>query len=133
MAPMLCWKLMDPFVQKLIRRLQDPSGPLSRNRHFHTFETPEGKLALKVARRLKSLQRDILACAREGKRARVVHHFSGKGFHRIELVLERLRGSRTSILAEGELELLRELPGVQEVLELAPEWKHSNDAPGTSP
>jgi hypothetical protein len=106
---------MDPFVQKLIRRLHDPSRPLSRNRHFHTFETPEGKMALKAARRLKSLQRDILACAREGRYAQVIR--SGKkGQLQIELQLERIRGRRVSILKEGELELLEELPGVREAL-----------------
>ena len=48
---------MDPFVQRLILRLHHPSQPLSRNRHFATFDTPEGRAALRISRRLKSLQK----------------------------------------------------------------------------
>ena len=41
---------MDPFVRRLVERLQDPEQPLSRNRHFHTFDSPEGRTALRVFR-----------------------------------------------------------------------------------
>ena len=46
---------MDAFVRRLVERLLEPSEPLSRNRHFHTFETPEGRRALKLARRLRGI------------------------------------------------------------------------------
>src|SRR4051794_26727251 len=107
---------MDPFVRRLIQRLHDPSRPLSRNRHFHTFETPEGKAALKASRRLRSLQKDILACLQEGKPARLLRKQMADGEHRIELVFDRVKGTRVSVLRDAELELLRELPGVKDAL-----------------
>jgi hypothetical protein len=114
---------MDPFVQRLIRRLHHPSQPLSRNRHFATFDTPEGRAALRISRRLKSLQKDILQCHGEGGEVRFARQeaVEGKeGEHRIELTLQRLRGRRVSMLAGAEFELLRELPGVSEALREEP-------------
>ncbi len=108
---------MDPFVRRLVQRMLDESRPLSRNRHFHTFSTPEGKLALRTTRRLRSLQADILACGSEGQPARFVRHDVEDGEHRVELRLERLSGRRTSRLLPAEFELLLELPGVRPVLE----------------
>lgn len=108
---------MDPFVRRLILRMLDPARPLSRNRHFHTFATPEGKQALKASRRLRSLQADILACRAEGQPARFVRLEENEGQLRIELLMERIGGRRTSILDAAEFELLLELPGVRPVLE----------------
>lgn len=110
---------MDPFVRRLIERLHDPSRPLTRNRHFHTFETPEGRAALKLSRRLKSLQKDILACTVEGGRARVVRHDADDGSCRVELALERVKGKRVSMLEDAEFELLTALPGVKAALDVA--------------
>ena len=107
---------MDLFVQRLVQRLLDPARPLSRNRHFHTFDTPEGRSALKVSRRLRSLQRDILACHAEGGSPRVSRNDGPGGERRIELHMERIQGRRVSLLLEAELELLRQLPGVREAL-----------------
>ncbi|MCP3170122.1 hypothetical protein LZ199_45235 [Myxococcus sp. QH3KD-4-1] len=112
---------MDPFVRRLVERLHDPSKPLSRNRHFHTFDTPEGRMALKVVRRLRSLQKDILACRAEGRRARIFRRVNAAGDHRIELTMERLSGKRVSVLQTAELELLSALPGVREALEILEE------------
>jgi hypothetical protein len=108
---------MDPFVRRLVERLHDPTRPLSRNRHFHTFDTPEGRSALRVSRRLKSLQRDIIACHKEGSRARFYRQEGPEGQLRIELLLERIQGRRMALLQEAEFELLSQLPGVREVLE----------------
>ncbi|HVE82399.1 MAG TPA: hypothetical protein VND93_06115 [Myxococcales bacterium] len=112
---------MDPFVRRLIQRLHHPSVPLSRNRHFATFDTPEGRAALRISRRLKSLQKDILLCRGEGGQVRFTRQDdpergNGEGEHRIELTLQRLRGRRVAMLAGAEFELLRELPGVREAL-----------------
>ncbi|XXF80327.1 hypothetical protein P2318_11395 [Myxococcaceae bacterium GXIMD 01537] len=107
---------MDPFVRRLVERLHDPSRPLSRNRHFHTFDTPEGRSALKVSRRLKSLQRDILACLKEGQRARFFRHVDDAGEYRVELQFERVQGRRVSHLKDAEFELLAQLPGVRDAL-----------------
>ncbi|MDC0709226.1 hypothetical protein POL68_12205 [Stigmatella sp. ncwal1] len=108
---------MDPFVRRLVERLHDPTRPLSRNRHFHTFDTPEGRSALKVSRRLKSLQRDILSCYQEGHRPRFFRHVGPEGETRIELLMERIQGRRVSHLQDAEFELLAQLPGVREALE----------------
>ena len=59
---------MDPFVRRLVERLNDPARPLSRNRHFHTFDNPDGQQALRIARRLHALRQDIEKCLREGGR-----------------------------------------------------------------
>jgi hypothetical protein len=106
---------LDPFVRRLVLRLHDPSQPLSRNRHFHTFDTPEGRKALKLSRRLKGLQTDLLAAASEGQRAEV-HELSKDGELRLELRFVRMGGRRVSSLTRAEFELLCELPGVQDAL-----------------
>lgn len=109
---------MDPFVRRLVERLHDPSKPLSRNRHFHTFDTPEGRLALKVFRRLRSLRNDILACQAEGRRARITRQMDAEGGYRIELLMERMSGRRVSMLQAAEFELLAGMPGVRDALEI---------------
>jgi hypothetical protein len=102
---------VDPFVRQLVQRLHAPGAPLSRNRHFHTFETPEGRAALRISRRLRSLARDIQACSGEGRRVRCTPSDPGDaGEVKIQLTLERLSGKRTSLLTKDEFELLRELP-----------------------
>lgn len=116
---------MDAFVRRLIQRLFDPSRPLSRNRHFHAFDNPEGRYALKTSRRLRSLQREILACHREGHPARVSRRLPRGSERVVELLLEHPRGKQLAVLAESEFELLRDLPGVAEAL--------SEPAPSQSP
>ncbi len=103
---------MDLFVRRLVERLHDPGQPLTRNRHFHTFETPEGRLALKVARRLRGLQRDILRCAEDGGGTQMSRDAQEHGEPRIEIRLALGRGTRTSYLSPDEFELLLRLPGV---------------------
>jgi hypothetical protein len=107
---------MDPFIRRLIERLHDPATPLSRNRHFHTFDTPEGRRAIKTSRRLKSLQRDLLALAKEGRRARVTRSGGKQGEARIEIQMERVKGRRTTVLEPDEFALLEKLPGVKDSL-----------------
>ena len=107
---------MDAFVRRLVERLHDAARPLSRNRHFHTFDTPEGKRALRMSRRLKSLQRDILASAGEGLRTRVSTAATAEGEARVEVSFERVRGRRVALLEAQEFELLLALPGMREAL-----------------
>lgn len=116
---------MDPFVRRLVQRLLDPSEPLSRNRHFHTFNTPEGRAALRIFRRLRSLQKDILIAAEEGLRARATSVVEpvpapneGAAARKMEVVLQKMQGKRTTLLPEVEFELLQALPGVREALDL---------------
>ena len=74
-------------------------------------------MALKVSRRLKSLHQDILACVKEGRRARLFRQVNDAGEHRIELHFERISGRRVSHLKAAELELLANLPGVRDALQ----------------
>lgn len=110
---------MDPFVRKLVLRLLDEGAPLSRNRHFHTFESPEGKQAMRISRRLRALQGDIAKCIKAGGDSRVVATKDAQGVVKIEIRLEHLRSTRLTLLDEAEFELLGLLPGVRESLALA--------------
>lgn len=103
---------MDPFVRKLVLRLFDEGAPLSRNRHFHTFESPEGKQAMKISRRLKALQADIKKCRLAGGLSKVVATKGEDGVVKVEIRLENVRSTRHTTLDEMEYELLRQLPGV---------------------
>lgn len=107
---------MDPFVRRLVERLFDDGTPLSRNRHFHTFESPEGKKALRITKRLKGLRDDLARCRAAGGSASVTSTRADDGTVRLELHLSHLRSSRVSRLEAWEFELLRRLPGVREVL-----------------
>jgi hypothetical protein len=74
-------------------------------------------MALKVYRRLNSIHKDILACVKEGRRARLFREVDAEGQHRIELHFERIAGRRVSHLKAAELELLAQLPGVRDALD----------------
>lgn len=108
---------MDPFVRKLVLRLFDEGAPLSRNRHFHTFESPEGKQAMRISRRLKALQLDIAKCREAGGDSRVLATRDGNGVVKVEIRLQHLRSTRMTVLDEMEFELLRTLPFVSELLD----------------
>src|SRR5262245_19307494 len=104
---------MDPFIRRLIERLHNPSKPLSRNRHFYTFNNPEGRYALKLSRRLKALQKEILQCQQQGVPAQFVRHRDVEGQYRIELQFQKIHGQRISLLEEDEFTLLLQMPGVR--------------------
>ncbi len=107
---------MDPFVRRLVERLFDPSQPLSRNRHFHTFDNAEGRLALRISKRLKALQADLSACVAEGGTPSIDRRQTDEGEVMVALRFERLRSTRTAMLNSAEFELLCSLPGVREAL-----------------
>jgi hypothetical protein len=108
---------MDPFVRRLVERLLDASKPLSRNRHFHTFETPEGKRALRIWKRLLALQRDISLVRSTGGASRVMsQRIEETGDIKVELKIGHLKTARTTLLDGAEFELLCQLPGVREAL-----------------
>lgn len=112
LAPVLPCPLMDPFVRRLVERLFDPSHPLSRNRHFHTFENAEGRQALRIWKRLNGLRADLQACVASG----IETSQNAEGEVVIVLRVERLRSTRTTRLDASEFELLCRLPGVKELL-----------------
>lgn len=96
---------MDPFVRRLVQRMSDPARPLSRNKHFHTFESPEGRAAMKIFKRLSALKKDMRECEKTGGSYSVKKH-EADGKVRVEITLERLRSRRTVTLDPVELELL---------------------------
>jgi hypothetical protein len=110
---------MDSFVRRLVERLLEPSLPLSRNRHFHTFETPEGRRALSVARRLRGLARDVRKCMDRGVHPEVREEGTG-GDLRVELRFDHLAGRRIALLSGQEFALLLRMPGMADALERIP-------------
>lgn len=106
---------MDAFVRRLVERLLEPSLPLSRNRHFHTFETPEGRRALTLARRLRGLARDVRRCLDRGVLPEV-REDGGDGDLRVELRFDEVAGRRTAFLTGEEYALLLRLPGMSDAL-----------------
>ena len=106
---------MDAFVRRLVQRLFDPAKPLSRNRHFHTFDNPPGKKALTKYKRLQALTLDIERCHKDGGKVTVARVDDGDRV-KVDVKLERLRGRRVTTLEEDELVLLRQLPGMATLL-----------------
>jgi hypothetical protein len=108
---------MDPFVRRLVERLFDPNSGLSRNRHFHTFDNPEGRAALRLSKRLLALANDITACHQRGGRPAVSRSTDAMGIVQVEISIEHLRSRRTTNLVTAEYELLMLLPGVAAALQ----------------
>ncbi len=108
---------MHDFVRRLVVRLGERGRPLSRNKHFHTFDTPLGRQALKLSRRLRSLSGDILLQAKDGGTMQIEEQADPAGKLRIVLQFARLKAKRTVFLSQGEWELLLQEPGVREALE----------------
>ena len=108
--------MMDSFVRRLVERLLEPSLPLSRNRHFHTFEDAGGKArahsrpAAPRARPRRPAGASSGAChlrsARKGR----------SGDLRVELRFDDLAGRRTAFLTGEEYALLLRVPGMPEAL-----------------
>ncbi len=105
---------MDPFVRKLVIRLFDEGAPLSRNRHFHTFDSVEGKRAMRLSRRLRALQVDITKCRQAGGKPQLTRSADDTGLVKIEISMESLKSKRLTTLDEEEFELLRRLPGMKD-------------------
>lgn len=99
---------MHAFVYRLVERMTGEGPPLSRNRHFHTFLTPEGREALRIARHLRSVARDIAASAARPVVARE------EGRIRVEIPVPA--GIRTAWLEKDEYRLLSRMPAVRETL-----------------
>jgi hypothetical protein len=111
---------MNGFVRKLAARLleQERNGapePLTRNRHFEVFGDSQGRLALRIFRHLRSVQKDILAAeATEAAPVPVERGCDGKAERvRLKIPLPGRRGVRTAYLTTDELELLLETPGIR--------------------
>jgi|SRR5450755_4475112 hypothetical protein len=107
---------MDRFVRRLVERLVAEGRPLSRNRHFHTFDTKEGRTALRMARRLRALSRDVSRCVEAGGTVSLHLHPGHAASRALELCIAQKVGTHRAFLSKEELELLRALPGVSRAL-----------------
>lgn len=97
---------MEEFVERVVQRLREDPG-FSRNRHFLTFSSPEGKRALKIHRQLRSLERDL---------TRASSATVDRAADRVRLTLRSKAGRRTSWLTEAEFRILCTSPFVRSVL-----------------
>ena len=99
---------MREFLYRLVERLHDEARPLSRNKHFHSFEPGETRRALRIDRHLRDLERHLAALMEHGERPRVRALKDGG----IQLVLRHptLSVVRTATLTPEEARLLAEHP-----------------------
>jgi hypothetical protein len=98
---------MASFLQRLLERLREDRG-FSRNRHYLTLSSPEGRRALRIHRHLRSLERDL---SRDGVNATVTREAE-----RIRLTLRGRRLERTAWLTRAEFRMLCLNPEVRRVL-----------------
>lgn len=94
---------MHAFIYRLVERLTREGPPFSRNRHFHTFESPEGRQALRIARRLRSVAGDIGRASGPPR----LHETEGR---RLKLEIPLRDGVRIAWLSPHEWQLLRKMP-----------------------
>jgi hypothetical protein len=103
---------MRAFTKRLVEMLIDAhrapgdKPPLTRNRNFHTFETAEGRRALRVSRHLRSVEKDLIAQLAQGLSPRVTCHRNGKELVSVELEYRAVKGRRTAYLTREEFEIL---------------------------
>lgn len=109
---------MNDFVERLVALLNDEQRPLSRNRHFHTFDNPDGRKAMRISRLLRAMSHDILQQARRGEPMKVAF-VKEKGQVRVQLQFVRLKAQRTAYLSPREFELLLQNEDVRKALDLA--------------
>lgn len=98
---------MQALVYRLVERLVGEE-PLSRNRHFHTFANPEGRLALRIARHLRSVAEDLAAATSPPELILLPDK-------RMRLQVHLPAGTRTTWLNRTEWRILQGMPGVEAV------------------
>jgi hypothetical protein len=84
------------FVERVVLRLRSDRA-FSRNRHFATFASPEGRRALRMHRHFRSIERDLAA----GSTAS-----AADDDERVRITIVGKRGRRTSWLTAAEFRLL---------------------------
>ena len=103
--------MVEDFVARVVRRLRQEPG-FSRNRHFLAFSSPEGKLALRIHRHLRSIERDLSrGCAASIER----------GSDRIVVTLRSKSTVRKAWLSHDEFRILCTSPIARAALESARE------------
>lgn len=97
---------MREFLYRLVERLHEEARPLSRNKHFHSFEPAPGETrrALRIDRHLRDLERHLAVLMERGERPRI-RSLPGGG---VQLVLRhpKLAVVRTATLSPEEARLL---------------------------
>jgi hypothetical protein len=78
------------------------SGRLSRNRHFDTFTSAEGRLAQRVHRRLRGLERELLAPGADVR----LEHAADPDRYIVTVEYRTVRLRRVAVLTPDELALL---------------------------
>ena len=98
---------MREFLYRLVERLHEEARPLSRNRHFHSFQG-ETHRALRIDRHLRDLELHLAELQAQNERPRV-RALPGGG---VQLVLghPRLAIVRTASLTAEEALLLARHP-----------------------
>jgi hypothetical protein len=97
---------MAGFVELAVRRMREDRG-FSRNRHFLALSSPEGRRAVRIARHLRSIERDLEA----GWPARVESRDGG-----VLVKVTYRGGTRCARLSEGEYRMLLANPIVRAAL-----------------
>ncbi len=106
---------MDELTRRALIRLRDDPSSLSRNRNFESYGDPRLARARRVARFLRSLERDLLAGEGLGPVA-IEPLREGRGL-RIRIRFPSLRGSRTSYLSAEEFDVLLRNPELRRILQ----------------
>lgn len=107
---------MDAFFLRLLETLTLGQHVLSRNRHFHTFDNPEGRRALRLSKRLQSLGKDILRCAKEEGTLSLEATSENEWDSSLQIRLQVGKWQRQCSLTLSEFEILKQLPEVEETL-----------------
>ena len=97
---------MPGFVERAVRRMREDRG-FSRNRHFVALSSPEGRRAVRIARHLRSLERDLAA----GLPARVQTRDG-----RVLVTIAYRGGTREAWLSPSEYRMLLYSPAAQGAL-----------------
>ncbi len=99
---------MREFLYRLVERLHEAARPLSRNKHFHSFEPGETRRALRIDRHLRDLEHHLATLMERGERPRV--RALPDGGVQLVLLHPTLAVVRTATLSFEEARLLAEHP-----------------------
>lgn len=104
------------LTYKIVRRLlRDREVGFSRNRNFEAYEDPRVKRALRIARHLASVEKDLLLAGGEDVTLQAVEQQDGQVV--VRLSYRSGNGRRVSFLTSSEWALLLESERIREVLE----------------
>lgn len=104
------------LTYKIVRRLlRDREVDFSRNRNFEAYEDPLVQRALRIARHLQSVERDLLAAEGDDVRLEAVEENAGEVV--VRLSYRSGHGKRVSYLTAGEWNLLLESDPLRTLLE----------------